>query len=345
MHDKRSLPTGKLPAELLVKIIAKAPQLDARVLLGPGPGLDCAVVESGPDLLVFKSDPITFASDAIGWYAVQVSANDIATTGAIPRWLLATCLLPAGSTPPELPETIAAQLFAACQEIGVSVIGGHTEITHGINHPILVGTMIGEVPRDRLVTPRGAQPEDWLLLTKGIPIEATALLAREFPGELRDALDKTELETAKNYLYNPGISVLRDAQIAMQVGGITAMHDPTEGGLATALWELAEACGHGILVDLTRVPIPDLARRICEALELDPFGSIASGALLLSVRPEKAIAVRDAILAAGIACAEIGRVEDGPAIVWHLVKGQRTLLPRPVRDEVASLFENGEQAC
>lgn len=339
----RSLPVGKLPPTLLKKLLGQISTPTPRLVLGPGIGLDCAVVEGSDALLVLKSDPITFAVDAIGWYAVQINANDIATTGATPRWMLATLLLPEGKASAELVERIAEDLERACHSIGVTIVGGHTEITSGIDRPILVGAMIGEVARERLVTPRGAQPGDRLLLTKGAPIEATAILAREFGERLLASgmVDERELERARGFLYDPGISVLRDAQIAIRAGEVHAMHDPTEGGLLTALWELAEASQRSLWVDLSSAPTPPLALRICQALGVDPLAAIASGALLLAVAPADAQAVLNALLASGIDCAEIGAVLDEPGepAVWSGAPQYRQLLPLPQRDAIASLFE------
>jgi hydrogenase expression/formation protein HypE len=328
-----------LPPELLARLLASAPSLDTRVLLGPGIGLDCAVLDFGESLLVLKSDPITFAVDEIGWYALQVNANDIATTGATPRWFLMTLLLPKGGTTEALVEQIIEQVYRACAEMQVSVIGGHTEITAGLDRPILAGTLIGEVKRERLVTPCGAQPGDRLLVTKGVPIEATAILAREFPGLLSGQFSLTEIEQARAYLHDPGISVLREASAAVRAGRVTAMHDPTEGGLASALWELAEACGHTLIVDLGAVPIPELAGRACQAAGLDPLASIASGALLLTVDQRDAEAVRGAVEAQGILCVEFGEVCAGPAVVRIGLGPGAPLLNRPARDEIARLYE------
>ena len=333
------LPVGKLPPELLARLLASAPVQDKRILVGPGVGLDCAVLDLGSTLLVFKSDPITFATDEIGWYAVQVNANDIATTGAVPTWFLMTLLLPDGSTTSELVEQISQQVFEACRSIGVSVIGGHSEITHGLERPIVVGTLVGEVAREDLITPRGARPGDRLLITKGVPVEATSILAREFPHKLQGLLSEEEISRARDYLYNPGISVLKDAYLAIKTGEVTAMHDPTEGGLASALWELAEACGQAILFDPEAVPIPPLAQRICRAFEIDPLGAIASGALLLSTTPEDAPKICQALEMEGITCAEIGSVESGSAQVWRRTTEGQKLLPRPKRDEIARVFD------
>ena len=333
------LPVGKLPAELLQRLLSSAPVTDERVLLGPRPGVDCAVLDLGERLLVLKSDPITFATADIGWYLVQVNSNDIAAMGATPRWLLVTMLLPEKQTSPELVTEIGEQLYAACRAMGISLIGGHTEITHGLDRPILAGTLIGEVAREKLVTPQGMRPGDHILLTKGIPIEGAALLAQEFPERLQAVLDEEELAEAQNYLTRPGISVLRDAQIAMQAGQVTAMHDPTEGGLAAALWELAEAGDRTLFVDVTAVPLLPLAARICAAFDLDPLATIASGSLLLTAAPDDVQAIREALSQAGIACASIGRVAAGPPEVWQHTPLPRRLLPRPERDEIGRIYE------
>ena len=332
------LPVGKLPADLLQQLLQRAPQSDERVLLGPQFGVDCAVLDMGERLLVLKSDPITFATADIGRYLVQVNSNDIATMGATPRWLLVTALLPENQTSPELVLAISEQLYAACVELGISVVGGHTEITHGLERPILAGTLIGEVAREKLVTPQGMQPGDHILLTKGVPIEGTALLATEFPERLGNILSPEELATAQNYLVSPGITVLREAQIATAAGRVTAMHDPTEGGLAAALWEMAAAGGKTLLVDMAAVPIPPLAARVCAAFDLDPLATIASGALLLTVAPYDAQAVSAALDEAGIPCASIGYVTEGPPQVRQSSPALQ-LLPRPERDEIARIYE------
>ena len=332
------LPIGKLPVDLLQALLQRAPLSDERVLLGPRFGVDCAVLDLGEQLLVLKSDPITFATADIGRYLVQVNSNDIATMGATPRWLLVTALLPENETSPELVLEIGEQLYAACQEMGISVIGGHTEITHGLPRPILAGTLIGEVARENLVTPQGMRTGDHILLTKGVPIEGTALLAREFPERLQDILDEAKLAEAQNYLVRPGISILRDAQIATGAGRVTAMHDPTEGGLATALWELAATGDRTLLVDVMAVPVPPLAARICAAFDLDPLATIASGALLLTAAPHDALAISAALAEAGIPCADIGHVTAGPPQVRQQTPPLQ-LLPRPERDEIARIYE------
>ena len=333
-----TLNIGKLPPELLEAILSRMPLEDPRVILGPGIGLDCAVVDCGERLAVYKSDPITFATDRIGYYLVHVNANDIATTGARPLWLLVTLLLPEQETSAVLPELIMGQIQDACRDLGIAVIGGHTEITAGLDRPIAVGTLIGEVARDRLITPRGAGPGDRVLLTKGVPIEATALLAREFPERLRSAMTDSEIAAAQNYLFDPGIGITRDARAAIEAGRVTAMHDPTEGGVVTALWELAQASCKTLRVDPSRIAVPALARRICEAFGIDPLCAIASGALLLTTPPSAANAIREALTNAQIACAEIGVVADGPPGVERKTRTGYELWARPAADDITKAF-------
>lgn len=333
-----TLPVGKLPKELLAEILARAPVSDPRVILGPGIGLDCAVIDNGERLTVYKSDPITFATNQIGYYLVQVNANDIATTGARPLWLLVTLLLPERTTTPSLPEMIMAQVRDASSSLGITVIGGHTEITAGLNRPIAVGTMVGEVARDGLISPQGARAGDRVLLTKGVPIEATTLLAREFPQRLRGALLEGEIGEAQDYLFSPGIGVTRDARIAISAGRVTAMHDPTEGGVLAALWELAEASQKTLQVDPLRIPVPALARRVCAAFGIDPLCSIASGALLVTAPAADVGAICEALEMEAVACADIGMVANGPAMVERRTPTGFELWPPPLVDGITKAF-------
>lgn len=253
-----TLPVGKLPPHLLVPLLARYAPPAPGVVVGPGLGLDAAVVELDGRLLVAKSDPITFATDEIGWYAVHVNANDIAALGATPRWFLATLLLPEAATTAALVDTLLAQVAAACAEVGAALVGGHTEISYGLERPILVGTMLGETTRERLVTAGGAQVGDAVLLTKSVALEGTALIAREKADALGD-LEADLAARAGAFLHDPGISIVRDAAIATAHGHVHAMHDPTEGGVATAStrWQRRR----GSASRLTPTPCPSRRRR------------------------------------------------------------------------------------
>ena len=203
-----SYPLGKLPHDKLDQLLSALTISDPRVALGPGVGLDCAVIDFGDTYLVAKSDPITFTSEDIGWYAVHINANDIVTTGAQPSWFLVTLLLPEGSGP-DLVDEIFADLGDACAEVGAELIGGHTEITADLNRPLISGTMLGEVAKSSLITPKGARPGDIILLSKGVPIEAGSILARECTDQFTH-LDPAVVENARAYLTDPGISVVKN---------------------------------------------------------------------------------------------------------------------------------------
>ncbi len=332
---------GKLPAALMAELLASLPAADDSVLIGPGPGLDCAVLDLGGDrLLVLKSDPITFTAGDLGWYLVQINANDIATTGATPRWLMATLLFPEARSSEELVRATFDNLVEACAAIGIALIGGHTEVSQGIDRPIAVGTMIGEVGRSDLVTPRGTRPGDVLLLTKFVPLEAVAILCQEYPDRLRPLLGAGDLQRGAAFHRHPGISVLRDAQIATAAGPVSAMHDPTEGGLAAAVWEMADAGGGRLVIDMAAVPVSPLAHQVCAAFGIDPLAAISSGALLLTVPEPDHIQVCRALQEQSIRCTAIGRVEEGPAGVWGLSADGLQPLARPERDELARLFDS-----
>ena len=331
-----TFPLGKLPHELLASLLGSYPVRDPRVILGPRPGEDAAVIDLGDTYLIAKTDPITFATDEIGWYAVHVNANDIAATGGTPAWFLATILLPENLADAEMAKTILDQIHAACDDLNVTLVGGHTEITYGIDRPIVTGVMLGLAEKDKLVLTGGAQPGDRLIVTKGVPVEATAIIAREKREELLDEFSEEFLARCAAYLHDPGISVVKDAAIATAAGRIHAMHDPTEGGLATGIWEMAEASGVKMSVDLSDVIISDAAK-LCEAVGLHPPAAIASGALLMACHPDDAESIQSALEKEGIPAFDIGYAEVGePAVV---IAESGDILPRPSRDEIARLFE------
>jgi len=336
------LPLGKLPHDLLADLLNRHAPDDPCIVVGPRLGEDATVIDLGRDfddhLLVAKTDPITFATDEIGWYAVNVNANDIACMGATPRWFLATLLLPGGRTDDALVESIFDQIGRACAALNISLAGGHTEITHGLDRPIVVGHMLGKVRRDSLVTSDGAQVGDVLLLTKGYAVEATAIIAREKAAELAGRFSPEFLARCRGFLHHPGISVVRDAQIAVAAGRVHAMHDPTEGGLATGLWELAWAAGVGLEIDVDALPLLPETAQLCQAFDLDPLGVIASGALLVAVHPGDAPDIRRVMEQEGIPAFEIGQVVEKEAGVTLISQGGRRPLPRFARDEIARLF-------
>jgi hydrogenase expression/formation protein HypE len=336
------LPVGKLRGPLLQALLDRHPPKDPRVVVGPRVGEDAAVIDLGDRYLVATADPITFVTAEAAWYAVQVNANDIAVRGARPRWFLATVLLPERQTTEDSVAALFQALAEACAELEVSLVGGHTEVTHGLDRPIIAGTMLGEVARDRLVTTAGARVGDAVVMTKGIPLEGAALIAREREADLLErGVPAAVVRRARQFLRRPGLSVLPEAEIACELARVHAMHDPTEGGIATALWELADAAGVGLRIDRERiVTLPDGAR-LCAAFGLDPLGTLASGCLLMTLAPDDAGRVIHALAREAIDSHYIGRVvprEQGVV----LVEGNRERpLPLFPQDEITRLFSGG----
>jgi len=332
-------PAGKLPHADLSRLLATYTHTHERLLVPPALGEDAAVIEFGDRLLVAKTDPITFASDQIGWYAVHVNANDIAAMGATPLFFLSTVLLPAGQATPELTEEILRSIHEAAASLGIAVCGGHTEITHGIDRPIVVGQMLGETTRDELVRSSGLRPGHHLLLTKGLGIEATAIIAREKRAELLErGYAAAFLDSCAHFLHNPGISVVQDAQLATQTGGVTAMHDPTEGGIATGLYELAAASDVGLEIESAALPIADPTQRLCAEFDLDPLGIISSGALLIGCEADAADPILSALKAAGLEATCIARVREPSFGLQFGRNGRLSPLPSFESDEMTRLF-------
>ncbi|MBX2997392.1 MAG: hypothetical protein KF893_02690 [Caldilineaceae bacterium] len=331
---------GKLPAPLLARLLTALPTQHPQVILGPGIGEDAAVIDFAADrLLVVKSDPITFATDEIGYYAVNVCANDLAVTGATPRFYFPTLLLPEGATDARLVESIFAQLADGCQQLGIVVAGGHSEITAAVTQPIIAGTMLGEVERTHVVRTSGCLAGDLVLMAGVAPVEGVSIIAREKRAELlARGWSTMQLDAAAHYLYAPGISVLRPALAAAQHGLATAMHDPTEGGVATGLLELAVASNLGMEIDLDAIPIDALAADLCAEYDLDPLGTIASGALLATTSAQDAnrlLALWQEISWPGRV---IGRMLPASAGIRAVRGAEPVPFPRFAADEIVKLW-------
>ena len=307
----KKLPLGKLDFSLLGKLLEKyQSKPDPRVIIGPKLGEDAAVIEYPDRYLVAKTDPITFATDEIGWYAVQVNANDIATRGAVPKWFQATILLPEKKTTADVVDKIFSQIYNACNQLNITVIGGHTEISYNLARPIVVGNMLGEVDKDKLVSTSGARPGDMIILTKGIVIEGTAIIAREKQKELRDkGYSEKFIQRCQDFIYSPGLSVLKEALLANQFE-IHAMHDPTEGGLSAGLYEIAVASQVGILIEREKVPILGESQKLCDEFRLNPLSVITSGTLLIIVPERESGKIIGLLEKEGIASYLIGEIKD-----------------------------------
>jgi len=317
---------GKVPADLLQRLVY--PHLGRRpdVLVHAHLGEDCAAVDFGDWIAVLTTDPVTGAVRHLGRYAVHVACNDLATTGAEPVAVLLTLLLREGSTPEAL-ETIMREAGTAAAELGVEIVGGHTEVTAGIDQTIALVTALGRVRRDALISTAGARPGHAVIMTKSAGIEGTAILATDLEARLRAALDDGIVERAQAFVDR--ISVVPDGLVAARAGA-AAMHDVTEGGVLGGAWELAEAAGIGIEIRAEAIPVAPETRAICDALGLDPLRLISSGAMLVATGHADRVLV--ALHEARIPAATVGAMTDGSRAVRR--SGRVEPLTPPDRDEL-----------
>jgi len=331
------LPPGKLPNDLLREYLNQFVFDDPSILINPGVGEDTAAIDiRSEEVLVLKSDPITFATDSIGQYAVLINANDIATSGAKPRWLLTTLLFPCGVTPYEI-RNVINELKTFCRRWDITLCGGHTEITDAVKRPVVTGMMAGTVARHELIDKRNMAPGDRVLLTKGVAVEGTAIIAREFGSRLKNlGIADSAIDSGREFLAS--ISIITEARIAAESRTVSAMHDVTEGGLANAAEELSIAGGHRIKIDMDTIPVFSETRKFCRLLGIDPLGLIGSGSLLICCRRTGCDSLISAIHEAGIDVTCIGEVlDDGPGIT-AVKNSQPVQWPQFEVDEITRLF-------
>ena len=337
MASSKTLAAGKLPAELLASLLATHVATDdPAVIVAPAPGFDAAVVRPDADIIV-KSDPITFATAAPAAYLVAVNANDIACLGGIPRWFTVTALFPLGSSSRDVSKMFE-DLASACARIDVSLIGGHTEVTPGIDRVLLSGTMIGTPGERGTLTPGGAQAGDEIYITQAAGIEGTSILATEVPKSHLTGISETSLMIARDLVEDPGISIVQAARTARQCAEVTAMHDPTEGGVATALHELADASGHGFDVDVDHIPVWPVTRDLTEQFDISPLGLISSGALLFTATAGAEEAIQAAFAGTGIPVTNIGHIVADPDVRIARSVDSHRHLPRYDADEITRVF-------
>lgn len=344
MKNDRTFAVGKLKHDLLAKMlkefVSDLDVKDKRVIMGSKIGEDAAVIDIDDKYLVAKTDPITFATDEIGYYAVNVNVNDVVCTGAKPKWFQATVLLPEGKTTEELVENIFRSIHDTCKSMGIAVIGGHTEVSVGLDRPIVVGSLLGEVEKDKLVNTSGAKVGDALILTKGIFIEGTSIIGREKEKDLVEKGFSPEfIKKCKNYLYDPGISVYEEALLSHQNFTINSMHDPTEGGLACGIAEMTIASDTGIIVDEKAISVLHEPLELSKTYGLDPMSTISSGSLLISLKNEDSTKLIELLGRNNINASQIGTiVSKEKGLILKTKDGGLNPLKYSETDEITKIF-------
>lgn len=298
---------GKISESVLKRSILK--QIRHRrseVLVGPGVGEDCGVIELKEDeVFVISTDPITGCKEDIGTLAVHITANDISSCGAEVIGILVTILLPEGSKEWEL-KNIMKEIEEVCINLNIEVIGGHTEVTKAVNQPIITITGVGKMPKDYMIKTKGIYPGQEIVMTKWAGLEGTSIIAKEKEEELSTKYRKEFIQGAIRFIEH--ISVVKEAMIGRSMG-VTSMHDVTEGGIYGALWELGEASHVGLEIDLKKIPLKQETVEICEFYNLNPYQLISSGVMLMVT--DKANALVSELQKNNIPATIIGRVVKG----------------------------------
>ena len=305
------LPPGKLAPDFLARLIESS--LPAEVVLGPRIGEDACAIEIEAGTLVAATDPITLTGAGVGAHAVAVNANDVAVTGARPRWFLACVLLPEGSTRHDA-EALFAEMRRALDEVGATLVGGHTEVTGAVRQPLVVGQMLG-IAAERTVPTGGLRPGHAVLQIGSAPVEGAAVLAGVLPPKCLAAVPAPVLAAARSALDMPGISVVEPA-LAAALAGASALHDPTEGGLSAGLHEIAGASGVALAIESERILWFEPGVALCAAAGLDPWGTLASGTLLAGFAPERLDEALHDLARAGRAVSVIGRAGSGRGVTF-----------------------------
>jgi HAD superfamily hydrolase (TIGR01509 family) len=274
----KRLPPGKVPWEIVADLVSG--HLPADVKLGPAAGEDAALVEIGGELWAVASDPVSFTAVDVGRLAVVVNANDVAVRGARPKFFLAVGLIAPHEATKDRVKELLTQVRDTCREIGCNLIGGHTEVTPGLPHSIVVGTMLGRV-EGRPLTTGGLREGDLVGMTRSAGLEGTSILLAEHGERLRTVHGADAFTGSEEILSGDWLLVAPEALRVATCEGVTALHDVTEGGVGEALHEMAVASG--LAIDAQRQAIPVLAETatICGDLGIDPLGLIGSGSLLV----------------------------------------------------------------
>ena len=320
---------GKVPNDVLEKIVfSNIKNKRKEVLVDAGVGKDCAVIDYGEYACIVSTDPITGASKNLGSLAINVSCNDIASSGAEPIGALMTILIPPSATEEDL-ECIMRQAGEEAEKLNIEIVGGHTEVTDAVNKIIISTTVIGKQLTKDVIDPKNVNIGDKIIITKTAGIEGTAIIAHELYEKLEGKVSKELLEDAK--ALSEKISVLKEGLIGGKVGA-NYMHDITEGGVLGAIWEASCATGKGVLVHKDLIPVERATFEISKVLNIDPYRLISSGSMLMIISGENLETLSTELKNEDIDFAVIGEVvESGTKIV---IDGERTNIDPPGGDEL-----------
>lgn len=335
-------PLGKIDFDFFDKVIyPRLGAADANVILGPRHGVDFGVLRVGEHVLVFSSDPV-FIQPSLGWeraawFALHILASDVAVSGIAPSHLTIDLNLPPEMTE-EVLEVIWDTIHSEARRLGIAIVGGHTARYAGCSYPMVGGaTMFGVGKPEQLADPRNVRPGDVVLITKGPAVETTGLMAVQFPEFIERKLGPTALKNAQEIFYQ--MSVVKDARVACEVGGVVAMHDATECGVLGGLFEMAMAGNYGLRIEKEKIVIQDIVRQTCTVFDIDPYKAISEGTLIAAVRAEKADAIVTALQAEGVISSVVGEVLPAAEGLNLVEQGVARPLTHPRVDPFWTRFE------
>ena len=324
---------GKVSEAVLKRSVIKQIKTKrAEVISGAGAYEDCAAIELKEDeVFVLSTDPVTGSIHDIGRLSINTISNDIAACGAEAVGVMLSILLPKDFEEGDLKEMMR-ELEAACQELNIQIMGGHTEVTGAVNQPIVTVTGVGRIKKDRLILVSGARLEDDIVVTKWIGLEGTSIIVNEKRALLEKKFQAPFIKKAAEF--NRYLSVAGEAMLAADFG-VHAMHDVTEGGIFGALWQMAEASRVGLNVDLKSIPIKQETIEICECFGLNPYELISGGAMLIAT--ERGHDLCRVLMENGIEATVVGKFTAGNDRIITNGDEIRYLEP-PKSDEIYKLY-------
>lgn len=332
------LPIGKVPSSILKKIVFPRKGFERDdVIIGPGVGIDSAILKNSGKYIIATTDPITATSKLIGQLSIYIITNDLIVSGALPKWYLSTILLPKNTTEKML-ETIVNEMDENAKKIKMEIVGGHSEVTPYLNFPIIIGTAIGTA--NKFYSASRAKPGDLILMTKRVGIEGIAIIANEYPQKLQEngfsnsEIIKLQKMIDETTIYQEGKIIINDFGEYVH-----AMHDPTEGGIFTALHEIADASNTGIEIYFEKIPVDKETQKICDVLKINPYLLLSSGSLLIASEDKEVDELIKSLKKSKIQVNIIGRVLKDFSKRILIRNGRKVKLPRQEKDEIWKLFK------
>ncbi len=341
---------GKISPEIFNEIIF--PRLGAnseRVLVGPQNGVDVGIVEIGDKAVALTTDPVfivpEYGWERAAWFAIHILASDAVTSGLKPCFMAIDLNLPMEITKEQL-EIVWNTMHRECENLGISIVCGHTARYENCHYPMVGGaTVLCVGEKNEYVTPKMAKAGDKIIITKGPAIEATGIFATMFPGLIEKEFGADFSQRAQDIFYK--MSVVEDAMTAVNVGvrdnGVTAMHDATECGIWGGLYEIAQAADLGARVDKERIVVEDCVTEICQYFNIDPYASISEGTLIIACREHKAEEVIEVLTKKGIASSVVGELVDPSQGMILVEGGKERKLEHPKVDPFWNAFYSALQ--